>query len=363
MAQPREPLGKVVFPNSGAPAAQADFLRGVAWLHSFGYEDAIDAFRAAQQKDAGFVLSYWGEALSFNQPLWFFEEPEKGRAALAKLGPTPQARAAKATSPRERMYLAAVEALFAAGTKASRDKAYADAMGALAAQFPDDDEAQAFHALSLLALLPRGDEALPIRGKAGAIVERLFERNPQHPGAAHYVLHAFDHPTLAPRALNAARTYAKIAPASSHALHMPAHAFAAAWAVDGGGSRRPGLMGRIGAMGSAEKAADECPRLPQPDMAAVRVDAAGTIHESAGGHPSDRAGDEGRRTRRSSRRASLLRQRDRKRERPDGASQRPRLDASSLCDRERAMVRDERADVVRQHRRAFCSRAERVQAG
>ncbi len=225
VAQPREPLGKIAFPNSGAPAAQADFLRGVAWLHSFGYEDAIDAFRAAQQKDPGFVLAYWGEAMSFNQPLWFFEEPEKGRAALAKLGPTPQARAAKAVTPRERMYLAAVEALFAAGTKASRDKAYADAMGALAGQFPDDDEAQAFHALSLLGLLPRGDEALPMRQKAGAIVERLLKRNPQHPGATHYLLHAYDHATLAPRALNAARTYAKIAPASSHALHMPAHTF------------------------------------------------------------------------------------------------------------------------------------------
>jgi tetratricopeptide (TPR) repeat protein len=224
-AQVRQPLGTITFPTSGAPAAQADFLRGVAWLHSFGYEDAIDAFRAAQRKDPGFVLAYWGEAMCFNQPLWFFEEADKGRAALVKLGPTPAARRAKATTPREQMYLAAVEALYAPGTKPARDNAYSTAMAALAARFPEDDEAQAFYALSLLALLPRGDQALPLRQKAGGILEAIFKRNPQHPGAAHYLLHAYDHGTLAARALPAARAYAKIAPAASHALHMPAHTF------------------------------------------------------------------------------------------------------------------------------------------
>ena len=225
LEQPRDPLGKISFPNSGAPSAQADFVRGVAWLHSFGYEDAIDAFRAAQQKDPNFVLAYWGEAMCFNQPLWFFEEPDKGRLALAKLGPTREARAARAKTPSERMYLAAVEALWSTGSKPARDKAYADAMAALVARFPQDDEAQAFYALSLLALLPRGDQAIPLREKAGAIVEGVFKRNPQHPGAAHYILHAYDHPQLAARGLPAARAYAKIAPSASHALHMPAHAF------------------------------------------------------------------------------------------------------------------------------------------
>jgi tetratricopeptide (TPR) repeat protein len=225
LAQVREPLGGITFPNSGAAAAQPDFLRGVAWLHSFGYEDAIDAFRAAQLKDPGFVLAYWGEAMCFNQPLWFFEEPDKGRLALAKLAPTAAARAAKAKTPRERLYLNAVEALWGTGAKAARDQAHADAMAALVAAHPQDDEAQAFYALSLLAILPRGDQAVPLREKAGAIVEGLFKRNPQHPGAAHYMLHAYDHPQLAARALTAARAYAKIAPAASHALHMPAHAF------------------------------------------------------------------------------------------------------------------------------------------
>ena len=224
-AQVREPLGTISFPNSGAPSAQGDFIRGVAWLHSFGYEDAIAAFRAAQAKDPNFVLAYWGEAMCFNQPLWFFEEPDKGRIALAKLGPTREARAARAKTPRERLYLAAVEALWGSGTKAVRDKAYSDAMAALVKSHPDDDEAQAFFALSLLTLLPRGDQALPLRERAGAIVEGVFKRNPQHPGAAHYVLHAYDHAQLAARGLPAARAYAKIAPSASHALHMPAHAF------------------------------------------------------------------------------------------------------------------------------------------
>jgi tetratricopeptide (TPR) repeat protein len=224
-AQNRQTLGQVSFPNSGAAIAQSDFLRGVAWLHSFGYEDAIDAFRAAQQKDPSFALAYWGEAMCFNQPLWFFEEPDKGRAALMKLGATREARTAKAKTPREQMYFAAVEALFGAGDKQTRDKAYSTALAALAAKFPEDDEAQAFYALSLLAMLPRGDQALPMRQKAGAVLEAIFARNPQHPGAAHYLLHAYDHGTLAAKALPAARAYAKIAPAASHALHMPAHTF------------------------------------------------------------------------------------------------------------------------------------------
>jgi tetratricopeptide (TPR) repeat protein len=224
-AQSQSPLGTVSFPTSGDPRAQVDFVRGVAWLHSFGYEEAIDAFRAAQTIDPQFVMAYWGEALSFSQPLWFHEDVGAARAALAKLGPTSVARAAKAKTTRERGYLAAVEALYGDGDKRARDLKYVDAMAALAAANPQDDEAQSLYALALLATLPRGDGSLPLRQKAGAIVEGVFARNPKHPGAAHYILHAYDHGALAPKALAAARAYAKIAPAASHALHMPAHAF------------------------------------------------------------------------------------------------------------------------------------------
>jgi tetratricopeptide (TPR) repeat protein len=222
---PSPRLGRVVFQNSGSPAAQESFLRGVAWLHSFGYEDAIDAFRAAQKIDPSFALAYWGEAMSFSQPLWFFEEVPQARAALAKLGPTPEARIAKAKTPSEQGFMRAVEALFGPGEKAARHAAFAAEMAKVAAANPADDEAQTFYALALLSTLPRGDASLPIRRQAGGIAEKVFARNPNHPGAAHYILHAYDHGSLADRSLPAARAYAKIAPASSHALHMPAHAF------------------------------------------------------------------------------------------------------------------------------------------
>ena len=222
---PRAPLGVVKFPNSGSAAAQGDFLRGVAWLHSFGYEEAIDAFRAAQKIDPQFALAYWGEAMCFNQPLWFHEDVASARAALAKLAPDAPQRAARVRTPREQGYIAAIEALFGTGDKASRDKTYSERMAALSTQFPEDDEAKAFYALSLLAMLPRGDQSLPMREKAGAIAEGVLARNPKHPGAAHYILHAYDHTSLAAKALPAARVYAQIAPAASHALHMPAHTF------------------------------------------------------------------------------------------------------------------------------------------
>jgi tetratricopeptide (TPR) repeat protein len=218
-------LGALSFPNSGAAAAQAAFLRGVAWLHSFGYEDAIEAFQEAQRIDPTFALAYWGEALSFSQPLWFQEEPDKGRAVLRKLGATPAERRAKAKTPREQGYLAAVDELWGMGDTRQRGIKYSDAMGKLAAAYATDDEAQLFYALSILAVLPRGDQSLPMRQKAGAIAEAVFARSPKHPGAAHYILHAYDHGALAAKGLAAARAYAAIAPAASHALHMPAHAF------------------------------------------------------------------------------------------------------------------------------------------
>ncbi len=218
-------LGVIAFPATGATSAQDDFRRGVAWLHSFGYEDALEAFRAAQAKDPAFVMAYWGESLAYSQPLWFQEEPAKGRAALAKLGATPEARLAKAKTARERGFLRAVEALWADGERPARAVAYSEAMAEVAAAHPADDEAQIFYALALLATMPRGDLSLPIREKAGAIAEAVFARNPRHPGAAHLILHAYDHSALAPRGLEAARAYARVAPAASHALHMPAHFF------------------------------------------------------------------------------------------------------------------------------------------
>jgi tetratricopeptide (TPR) repeat protein len=224
--QPPSPsLGKISFPNSGAPSAQPTFIRGVLLLHSFEYDDAIEAFRQAQKADPGFAMAYWGEALSYNQPLWLNENLDKARAVLARLGPTRAARQAKAPTAREQGYLDAVERLFGTGDKPSRDRAYTDRMAQLHAQFPDDDEASAFYALALLSTIPSGERNLSVSLKAGEIALAILKRNPEHPGANHYALHAFDDGEHAARALQAARTYARIAPASSHARHMPSHVF------------------------------------------------------------------------------------------------------------------------------------------
>ena len=218
-------LGRISFPTSGAAAAQPAFVRGVLLLHSFEYDEAIEAFRQAQKADPGFAMAYWGEVLAYDQPLWLNENLEKARAALRRLAPTRAARQAKASTVREKGYLDAVERLFGDGDKPSRDRAYADRMAQLHAQFPEDDEASAFYALALLSTIPPGDVNLPVSLKAGEIALAVLKRNPEHPGANHYALHAFDDGEHAARALQAARTYARIAPASSHARHMPSHVF------------------------------------------------------------------------------------------------------------------------------------------
>jgi hypothetical protein len=197
----------------------------VLFLHSFEYDEAIEAFRQAQKADPGFAMAYWGEALAYNQPLWFNEDLAKARAVLARFGSTPAARLAKAPTAREKGYLDAVERLYGPGDKAARDRAYANRMGELSRQLPDDDEAAAFYALSLLATIPAGERNPAVSLKAGGIALAILKKNPQHPGAAHYALHAFDDGEHAAMGLEAARTYARIAPASSHARHMPSHVF------------------------------------------------------------------------------------------------------------------------------------------
>ena len=214
-----------MFPTSGTAQAQPLFVRGVLFLHSFEYDEAIDAFRQAQRADPDFAMAYWGEALAYNQPLWFNESPDKARTALARLGPTRVARQAKAPTAREKAYLDAVERLFGDGSKAARDRAYADRMAELTRQDPADDEAATFYALALLATIPSGERNVAVSLQAGNIALAVLKKNPEHPGAAHYALHAFDNAGRAELGLQAARTYARIAPASSHARHMPSHVF------------------------------------------------------------------------------------------------------------------------------------------
>src|SRR5438552_10572334 len=219
-------LGTIDFPTSGAPEAQPQFVRGVLLLHSFEYRDAAQAFREAQRLDPGFALAYWGEALTYTHPIWNEQDVSAARAALQRLGPTPAARRAKAPTPREQAYLETVEILYGDGSKTKRDTAYSLALERLVASFPADREAQVFYAASLLGL-SQGVRNVPTYMRAAAIVGRVFRGNPDHPGAAHLLIHCYDDPIHAPLGLAAARAYSKIAPDAAHAQHMTTHIFLA----------------------------------------------------------------------------------------------------------------------------------------
>lgn len=218
-------LGEISFPNSGSPAAQPAFLRGVAALHSFWFDEAADAFRDAQKTDPTFALAYWGEAMSYNHPLWAQQDIAAARGVLERFGKTRKERLEKTPSERERMYMDAVETLYGEGDKLARDIAYEKMMAKIQARYPDDVEAAAFYALSILGTVRPGDKGFARQMKAGAIALQLFHDHPDHPGAAHYVIHSFDDPEHAILALPAAERYAQIAPEASHALHMPSHIF------------------------------------------------------------------------------------------------------------------------------------------
>lgn len=209
-------LGEIRFPTSArSEKAQAHFLRGVTALHSFSYELALDAFRKATAIEPDFMMGYWGEAMAYNQPLWGKQDADAARKALANI------KDITTLAPRERAYLHAVKLLYDEG-----DKAYAAAMERLYREYPDDLEAAAFYALALLGSVRSDDPAgLRTRIRAGAVALEVARKEPDHPGATHYILHAFDDPDHAILALPAARRYAEIAPEAPHALHMPSHIF------------------------------------------------------------------------------------------------------------------------------------------
>ena len=219
-------LGTVVFPASGSDSAHAQFLLGVLYLHSFEYQSAERAFRASQSLDPDFAMAYWGEAMTYTHPVWNEQDLSSARTALDRLAPTPEARQARAKTPRERAYLGAVEQLYGDGSKARRDTLYAAAMEQVVRAFPDDLEAKAFYALALLGL-NQGIRDTTTYLKAARYADTVFRANPDHPGAAHYLIHAYDDPFHASLGLEAARAYSRIAPDAAHAQHMTTHVFLA----------------------------------------------------------------------------------------------------------------------------------------
>ncbi len=222
-----EKLGQVSFPISCAEAVRKPFERAVALLHSFQYEAARQGFREVARQDPNCAMAYWGEAMSLYHQLWDWSPSPKtlndGWKAARK------AQSLSAPTPRERAYIDAIAAYYRDPNRKEvyrvRAGAYRDAMRKVYQNYPEDGEAAAFYALSLFASDPPKDQELAARREAIAILHRLFAAQPDHPGAAHYLIHACDTPELASQGLEAARRYAQIAPSSSHALHMPSHIF------------------------------------------------------------------------------------------------------------------------------------------
>jgi len=218
-------LGSVSFPVSCAPAVQSTFNTGVALLHSFQYQEAEQTFTQVAQQDPQCAMAYWGEAMSLYHQLWDWPSADTLKQGLQD---TIEAQKLRAQTDRERMYIVSAGVFFqdnANLSRASRVKAYSDWMNRIFTKYPDDVNAGAFYALSLITLQGKPADQLANRKQAIAILDKLMAVAPNHPGVVHYLIHAADTPELAPQGLEAARRYAKIAPDSSHALHMPSHIF------------------------------------------------------------------------------------------------------------------------------------------
>lgn len=218
-------IGKARLQSSCSDAARVDVDRGLALMHSFWYREAEKTFQRAAEADAECGMAWWGVAMSNLHPLWApptAGELKAGREAADK------AAAIGAKTDRERAYIRAIATYYADSEKLdhkTRMAAYEKAMAALAREHPKDREAAIFHALALLGTASANDKTYATQREAAAILNRVLPEEPEHPGVAHYLIHSFDYPELAELALPAARVYAKLAPGSPHALHMPSHIF------------------------------------------------------------------------------------------------------------------------------------------
>jgi len=219
-----EGLGRAHVDISCSPAVTPEFDRALALLHNFWYVRAFEHFNQVAKTDPGCAMAYWGAAMTLNHPFWDPpSQADEGAAwSLVKKG-----LVAPKSSDREKLYLAAVAALYrdgGAGHKSERDQRYRDAMAAVSTRYPDD-ETKLFYGLSILGAVPEGAEGFDQQEQAAALFEDVYTRQPDHPGVLHYLIHAYDDPQHAPQGLKAARAYAKAAAAVPHALHMPSHIF------------------------------------------------------------------------------------------------------------------------------------------
>jgi tetratricopeptide (TPR) repeat protein len=209
---------------SCAPGVAVEFDRALALLHNFWYVRALERFNQVLRKDSECAMAYWGAAMTYNHPFW---DPPSRADETAAWALVQKGLSASEASPREKLYLAGVAALYkdaGAGSKSTRDQNYRDAMAAAYAQYPDDETAL-FYGLSILGSIPEGSHGFEQQGRAAKLFEAVYARHPDHPGALHYLIHAYDDPLHAQQGLKAARAYAQAAAAVPHALHMPSHIF------------------------------------------------------------------------------------------------------------------------------------------
>ncbi|MFD2530879.1 tetratricopeptide repeat protein [Gracilimonas halophila] len=231
-------LGKIDFPNSGAEEAQDNFIEGVKFLHNFEYADAARAFKRARQIDPDFVMAHYGEAKSHNHPIWFQQDRQAAMEVLNNLGETVESRQSRAVTQREKDLLMSLEILYGNTpesedvSKEERDDLYMAYMAELHEKYPGDHEITAFYGLSILGSAHEGRD-FSIYMRAAAELFDVWNENPEHPGAAHYLIHSFDDPVHAPLGLPMAKAYSKIAPAAAHAQHMTSHIFLALGMWDG----------------------------------------------------------------------------------------------------------------------------------
>ena len=216
-------LGVVNLEVQSSPEAVDAFNRGLLLLHSFEYEDARESFRAAIAEDSTMAMAYWGVAMTFNHPIWHRQKIDSARTSLIR----GKRAGAEPDSELEADFLESLEVLYEGEIeKDERDDNYLEFYAEMADRYPNNHEVQSFYALALLGSVEDGRD-MEVYGEAGKIAAQIVKENPKHPGALHYLIHAYDDPGHATLAMDAAQTYAKVAPSAGHALHMPSHIFVA----------------------------------------------------------------------------------------------------------------------------------------
>ena len=217
-------LGTININVTGNPDAIPHFEKGLLLLHSFEYKDSREAFLKAQEIDPLMAMAYWGEAMTYNHPLWREQDYERGTAAVNRLK---LAKEDIRISELENDFIRSIDILYSGEpSKTIRDNNYADFMGELTKKYPTNHEVGAFYSLALLGSVPIGRDD-KIYGHAAKVAQAILDENPKHPGALHYLIHSYDDPDHAHLAKNAADHYSVIAPEASHALHMPSHIYVA----------------------------------------------------------------------------------------------------------------------------------------